>query len=197
VGVAVALVALGGCFGEPGPIVTRDVTSTWTPPAVETPTPSPSPSPTALSDDELLAALPEEAKCSLITCARATAEFMLLEEDRVITSGDLTVWNALSLDSCAYCASVRENTIARTAAGEHVLPSTTQIDGSSWTYSLDSETGDAYASAFLTTPVRIAVDTTGAMVRESEPESGTQSFQLQYVDGVWRIAAASWEPAPS
>jgi len=190
--------ALGGCFGEPGPIVTRDVTSKWTPPAVESPTltPSPSPSPTALSDEELLAALPQEAKCNQIYCARATAEFFIQEKNRVLETGDLTIWNALSLETCIYCESVRENSIARTAAGQQVLPGESTIDPDSWDYSLDSASGDAYASAQATTPVRVAVDASGAIVNETPSESGTQYFQLRFVGDVWRIVDTTWEPAP-
>ncbi|MFP5359565.1 MAG: DUF6318 family protein [Actinomycetes bacterium] len=98
---------LAGCTGDPAPIVTE--TPTLPPSPTETSSPSPSPSATALTDEELLALMPEEAARDDLFGAMATAQFFLEQYAPMFHTGDTRVWEALSAPECTYCADALEN----------------------------------------------------------------------------------------
>jgi hypothetical protein len=98
---------LAGCTGDPAPIVTK--TPTLPPSPTETSSTSPSPSATALTDEELLALMPEEAARDDLFGAMATAQFFLEQYAPMFHTGDTRVWEALSAPECTYCADALEN----------------------------------------------------------------------------------------
>src|SRR5690554_5304864 len=78
---AVVLVAgalrASACSGDPAPIVTE--TPTATPSETPSPSPTPSPSATALTDEEVIEAIPEEARHEDFPGAQEFAKFFLSE----------------------------------------------------------------------------------------------------------------------
>lgn len=109
-GAAVVLVlALAGCTGRPAPIVTELPSASPSTPASTTPAPSPSPSVTPLTDDEVLALLPDGAERTDLWGAMVTAQFFLEQYAPMFHSGDTRLWEALSADGCEYCADALEN----------------------------------------------------------------------------------------
>ncbi|WP_156165184.1 DUF6318 family protein [Demequina silvatica] len=109
---------VAGCTADAEPIVTDSPTVV----AVESPSPSstPSPTPTALSDDELLAMLPEGADRTDAIGAMVTAAFFLEQYAPMFQTGDTRVWEALSAEGCEYC--------------ENALANAVQIRDEGWTF---------------------------------------------------------------
>jgi len=148
-----------------------------------------------LTTDDLLAALPADARCDLLTCAKETAEFFLLEQDRVLETGDLTRWDALSLAECAYCGSVRENVTRIFGDGNNIAGGVTTFDENSWRYELDTDTGEAFVVVDKVTTPKQMVDSAGAVVQEIEEQRGTSTLSLLFVDGAWRVSGVSYGAA--
>lgn len=73
-----------------------------------------------LSDAELLEILPENARYDSLPGAMATAEFFMQEYPRMMSSGDTTVWDSLSLPDCAFCADRQSQAVTTHLAGTTV-----------------------------------------------------------------------------
>ncbi|WP_062460666.1 DUF6318 family protein [Demequina soli] len=109
-----AVVLAAGCTGEPGPIVTDVPTVSATPVASVSASPSPVASVSQvamepLTNEELFALMPEGANRSDLVGAMVTARFFLEQYAVMFQTGDTRAWNALSGDSCGYCADALVN----------------------------------------------------------------------------------------
>ena len=83
-------------------------------------TPSPSPTPTALSDDELLAMIPEEAQREDFFGASAFAKFFVdLYPDLFESPPKPELFNKLSAEVCKFCAGALADAAATQDAGAH------------------------------------------------------------------------------
>ncbi|WP_062301140.1 DUF6318 family protein [Demequina subtropica] len=194
---AAGVLLLSGCFGEPGPIVseTPSVAGTVAEATSPTPTPSPSAELEALTDEELIALLPERALIPDVRGAMATAEFFLEQYAPMFHTGDTRIWEALSAEGCEYCASALENAErvrdeGWTARGGEIEVIRNTQDGS-----LTSPTSAYYsievhrASAYLKSEEGI----------ESESASASRThfeFALELVDEHWMVVGVASELAP-
>ncbi|MFV0633601.1 hypothetical protein [Demequina sp.] len=122
VGIVGAFVCLvvAACGGDPEPVVTPSPSVTPTEVAATvspSPSPTPSPSATALTEEEVLAAIPEDARYEDYPSSVAFAEFFLANYQNWADE-DPQLFSALSEPSCAFCANVVDQYEAANAAGE-------------------------------------------------------------------------------
>ncbi|MDE0572713.1 DUF6318 family protein [Demequina sp. B12] len=103
---AVALLTLTACTG--GGTTTATPTPDESPTAVVTESPSASPTPTALTEEDVLAALPEAAKSESFDGAVAFSAFMAGESQALARTGDTSLFAYLSDAGCQFCLSVLE-----------------------------------------------------------------------------------------
>ncbi len=190
--VLASVVVLAGCVGDPGPIVTRMPSAVASAPGVGSETPSPSPSVMALSDDELLALMPEGAGREDLIGAMVTAQFFLEQYAEMFHTGDTRVWEALSADECGYCADaladaeqVRDE--GWVAEGGEVFIDTNQTRGAI------GESGTAtvvftanVADAYLT-------NLDGERTQTGAARSVIYGMELGLQDQVWRVERAASE----
>lgn len=102
--VGVVVGVLAGCSGDADVVVTP--TPTVTAPVVESPspiaTPTPSPSPTALTEEEVLAAIPEAARREDFWGAQEFTRFFL-ENYQEMMRDDPALFEAFSSEGCNFC----------------------------------------------------------------------------------------------
>ena len=181
---------LAGCTGDPAPIVTE--MPTVAPSPTVTSSPSPSPSATALTDEELLALMPEEAARDDLFGAMATAQFFLEQYAPMFHTGDTRVWEALSAPECTYCADALENAErvrdeGWTATGGEIVVDPARSQGL-----LDSE---ASASVLIVGDLEVATlaDAEGVSSQTGEPGAVRYGVVLKLINGQWRVAAVESE----
>lgn len=129
-----ATVSLSACTGDPGPVAS--VTPKPTPSAgvVVSETPSVSPSPAALSDEELLALIPEDARAENFGSAVNFASFFVREYQRMFLEHDSALFAFVSGDTCGFCASAlqsfaEDEAVGNTVAGGDITPDYIQARG--------------------------------------------------------------------
>ena len=158
--------------------------------ATATSSASPSPSPTPLTDAELLALMPPEAAYPDVRGAIATAKFFLEEYAPVLETGDLTVWNALSLPDCIFCESVRKNVRANATAGAFETGNTLSLDTTQVVanyYSVDGFTYVTFPYVQEAAVVHLADGSTSS----EDPgghQSGSISARMTLEGAVWRVS---------
>ncbi len=185
-----ACVGLAACTGEPEPIVTESPTAVASP--VATPSTTPSPSATAISDDELLAMMPEGAERADVYGAMMTATFFLEQYAPMFHTGDTRIWEALSADGCEYCADALANAErvrdeGWTARGGEItvdseLTQAALSSDSDATVVLESRVGDAYL-----------VSSSGVEEQTGESRRVTYAFSLTLSDSRWLVRAVASE----
>ncbi|WP_144268219.1 DUF6318 family protein [Demequina sp. NBRC 110055] len=106
-GLGVLVAVLAGCTNDPEPIVTTTPTlsPTASPAASSSPSPTPTPSPsaTALTEEEVLAQIPENARNESLGDAFAFAQFFVIESQRMMIGFDTELFAALSSTECVFC----------------------------------------------------------------------------------------------
>ncbi|WP_062287352.1 DUF6318 family protein [Demequina phytophila] len=184
--------ALAGCTADAEPIVTESPTVV----AVESPSPSASPSPspsaTALTNDELLAMMPEGAERSDVYGAMMTATFFLEQYAPMFQTGDTRVWEALSAEGCEYCAKGIENAErvrdeGWLYEGGEIVVEDRQTQG--------SMTGDDTATVLLETRLSKAevTQSDGTTTRVGRPGGVTYGVRLVLVADQWLIGGVASE----
>ena len=142
-------VSLSACTGDPAPTASPSPS-----PAVvsETPSPSPSPSPTALSEDELLALIPENARPENFGGATNFALHFLSEYPRILTGPTPDLFSLVTASDCIFCNTVKDRIDSSFEPGDSlrggeveslqtVADGGLQADGS-WSVSFDATIGD-------------------------------------------------------
>lgn len=181
---------LAGCTGDPAPIVTE--APTVAPSPTETSSPSPSPSATALTDEELLALMPEEAARDDLFGAMATAQFFLEQYAPMFHTGDTRVWEALSAPECTYCADALENAErvrdeGWTATGGEIVVNEAQTQG--------ALTSERAASVLLDAQLEAAfvANADGDTTQSGDPGDVTYGLRLELIRGHWKVAGVASE----
>ncbi len=180
-----ACVGLAACTGEPEPIATESPTAIAS--AVATPSTTPSPSATALSDDELLAMMPEGAERADVYGAMMTATFFLEQYAPMFHTGDTRIWEALSADGCEYCADALANAErvrdeGWTARGGEITVDTGQTQA--------ALTSDTEASVLLTASISAGyvAEGDGAETQTARSRDYQYGVFLAIEDGQWTVA---------
>lgn len=165
----------------------------------ETPSPtgvsaSPSASPSAsaapLTDEELLALMPEDAAYPDIRGAIATAVFFVEQFSVVYETGDLRVWDALSMPECIFCESVRSAVLAEKAIGDYETGGEITIDMDSIVANYYDVDGYWYVTFDYSQNAMALHHSDGSSEPSSDAESGSVSLRMTPVDGLWMVSGA-------
>jgi len=99
-----ATVFLSACTGGSDPVASPSPSVS----TVVTPSPSLSPSPTPLTDDELLALIPEDARGEDFLSASSFAVYFLSTYPSIVTGDDSRLFDLITDEGCIFCNNVRE-----------------------------------------------------------------------------------------
>ena len=177
---------LSGCTGDSDPVVSLSPSVT----AEATPSPSPSvsvsPTPTALSDEELLELIPEDARVESFIGASNFAKFFLLEYNRMFSTGDSRLFQALSEPGCTFCAnSLREFEDVIGSGGSVVGGGMTIEEG----LAAGGDLGDGTTNASFGIEIGEVqyLDSEGVVVDTVPPTAGRLGVLMRYRDGHWSV----------
>jgi len=182
-----ATVSLSGCTGDSDPVVTPSPSVT-----VVTPSPSASPSPTALSDEELLALIPEEARGQDFVSASNFAKFFVGAYTGLFVDGaDVGLYRALSAEGCSYCASALANAVETAQAGAH-------SEGGVFSFPDLLGRGGLRDDGFTYVAQPFALTDATTFGPEGEPlgsgrgGTGDVGVKMRFDDGAWRVYAVEF-----
>lgn len=105
VAMGAAVAVLAGCGGDPEPVVTP--TTTPTEAVTESPSPTPSPSPTELTEEEVLAAIPENARTEDFWGAQEFTRYFLENYQEMMQTAP-EGFDVLTSEDCGFCSNVKE-----------------------------------------------------------------------------------------
>ncbi|BDZ61500.1 hypothetical protein Lsed01_01301 [Demequina sediminis] len=175
---------LAGCTGDPAPIVTE--APTVAPSPTETSSPSPSPSATALTDEELLALMPEEAARDDLFGAMATAQFYAELLGTIWSGEGADAWIGLATENCGYCASQTDNLRALWAEGATARGGTVHVD-ESLTRAALAEDGAVVVELTAAVDELLRVDRDGQSTVANPAVSTEIIITLVRPGGVWLV----------
>ncbi len=184
-----ATVSLSACTGDPAPTASPSPS-----PVVvsETPSPSPSPSPTALSEDELLALIPEDAQGEDFLSASNFAKFFVGAYTELFVDGaDLNLYRTLSAEECQYCASALVNAVETAEVGAH-------SEGGLFSFPDVLGRGGLRDDGFTYVAQRFALtDATtlgpdGEQLGTGRGGTGDVGLKMRFDDGTWRVYAVEF-----
>jgi len=150
------------------------------------PPPSVSPSPTALSDEELLALIPEYARAENFGGATNFVKFVLGQYEDVYQTGDTRLWERLSADDCVFCSSVIDESAALLEDGGHREGGVITVTDEIATGGI-ADDGFTYVSRTYSVTETRDVDSSGDVIAVGPAGTGTASFKLKYGNGIWVI----------
>ncbi|WP_144276398.1 DUF6318 family protein [Demequina sp. NBRC 110053] len=191
---ATACLALAACNGAPEVEATPSPTPSLTEIAVTSPSPTPSPTTTALTEEEVLAAIPEEARSEDFPGAVSFAEFFLIESQDVFVHQDIRLLKALSLPGCVYC----ENTVEAvqtmvddgvTARGSKLTAATGAAQGgeqpdATWRVVMDVEISESDI-----------FDDNERLIDTRAPQQATLTVVLELQGSGWRVVDVASQQA--
>jgi len=183
-----ATVSLSACTGGSDPVASFGPSAS----AVATSSPSASastsPSPTPLTDEELLAMIPENARGEDFFGASAFGRFMLAEYQRMFVSYDTRLWEAVSSPDCEFCVSsvsdVRE--IAGTG-GARVGGAMTLDPASGIAKGGLRDDGFFYVGYHFVITPWTDTDGDGVVIGSGDAASGETALKMKFVDGHWMV----------
>jgi len=156
-------------------------------------TPSASPSLGPLTDAELLALMPPEAALDDVRGAVATAKFFLEQYPVVYETGDLRVWDALSMPDCVFCESVRSDVVATFADGDYVTGGLITIDETRIEANYFPDDGYTY----VTLPTDVSPSTVhhadGSTSPGTKGGAGSTSFRMSFNGSTWTVVGVGTE----
>lgn len=196
VAVTAGLMALAGCTDDPEPIVTTTPTSSASVP--ESPSPSatasssatPSPSATALTDEEVLALVPEDARDeSLAGAANFSYYFLELYPQMFVANPGIAIstFDALSSPDCDFCSSSIDSALRTADMGAHSTGGSLTFDRAAVPKGGVQDDGDWVIEFPLSAEPSTTVNSEGAQIASSDGGTGTATIGLAYVDGAWQV----------
>ena len=183
-----ATVSLSSCTGGSDPIASSSPAVS----TVVTPSPSVAASPTPLTDEELLALIPENARAENFVSASNFAKFFVNEYDTMFQKPDDEMFRYMSGVDCAFCASSLGTYADLVSAGGHRT-------GGVITTSPDLPQGglnqDGYWYVGLGFDVTASsdLDASGADVDAGPGGTATAYVKLQRLDDRWVVQGVSIE----
>ena len=117
--------------------------------------------------------------------AAAAASYFISLYPHVYATGDLTEWDALAAESCAFCSSTRDGANEVQQSGQRIEGGAITIESAEGT---EIDAGRWYSATLLATEATsVRYDGSGAVVKET-PEQRHQIFvALSFADGAWVI----------
>lgn len=191
VAMGAAVAVLAGCGGDPEPVVTP--TPTPTEAVAESPSPTPSPSPTELTEEEILAAIPENAQLETFDGAQAFVKFYVqLFPELFRANGDPELFSLLSDPGCTFCMSALEN--ARQARADDL-----STRGGSITFpdffgtGGEGEDGDWLVEHRYVEDEIEYLDADGNVVETDSLRQGTVVALIFFAEGHWSVRNIAFE----
>ena len=177
-----ATVSLSACTGGSDPIASPS------PPVstVVTPSPSVAASPTPLTDDELLALIPENARAENFVSASNFAKFFVREYQRMFVERDPRLLSILSGPNCKFCQSAQDSFAQLETASQHREGGDVTIDPMAAVGGLQGD-GTYFVTLPMSTGPTETRDAQGAVVGNSGGGSGLAAFSLRYSDAHWVV----------
>lgn len=187
---ALAVVLLAGCTAPGGP-APSPVAS-----VVVSESPSVTPSPSELSAEEkLLAQIPDAAKGDDLLAAVEMAKFFLVLHPGLYQGEDPALFEFLSLPECEFCTS-------SVAAAERELSEGRVQSGGDFIFAdklpesvIDMDSGSALIGIWVTEEAYEVSDSAGATVAERGAKLLKFSLELEFAEGLWRVAGVGFEDA--
>ena len=158
-----------------------------------TPSPIVSPSPAPLTDNELLALIPENARRSDFFGATAFVEFYVdLYPELFVDKPDTALFDFLSIDGCVFCAGALRDSAETVAASAH-------SEGGVFTFD-DSigqggprDDGFTYVGRRFTVTDTVTYFADGSEHRTVPGGTGIVALRTKFEDGVWRVYEAEFK----
>ncbi|MFV0633837.1 DUF6318 family protein [Demequina sp.] len=191
VGIVGAFVCLvvAACGADPGPVVTPSPSVTPTEVAATvspSPTPTPSPSATVLTEEEVLAAIPEDARYEDYPSSVAFAEYFLQVSQRAFVEGDARHMWALADPSCQYCSHIA-------AVVEQVAADGVSVTGGDLRRTEQRPVGGLQPDGTWRVGMEVQisertfVNAEGTVLDSTEPQVSEPVIVMAFVDGTWRV----------
>ena len=198
VGAAALAVAVmvSACNGDPEPVVTPSPTPSETVSESPPPSPTPTPSATALTEEEILAAIPEAARSEDFLGAVYFSQFFIELYPAMFTEQPETaLFAALSSPECVFCTSSLESAQASAEAG-----AISQGGEFTWTDDpLGAPRGGLEQDGFwyIEQPFSVAETTNyksdGSQGPSAPAASGLVTLKLAPVNGVWTVYGVNFD----
>ena len=185
-----ATVSLSACTGGSDPIASPSPSVS----TVVTPSPSVSPSPTPLTDDQLLALIPEDARAENFVSASNFAKFFVREYQRMLTEQDRTLFSSLSEPDCLFCNSALATFDSVVSTGGSVEGGDVAVDDGLALGGMQDD-GTYIATIHVTTAPQTNRDATGAIVEQTPEGSGLISVQMRRSGDHWVVVDVNLAPA--
>jgi len=192
--VMLAAFALTGCTGDPGPIVTETPSASASVMPSTSASPSVSPSAAPLTDEELLALMPPEAAFPDVRGAIATAEFFVEQFPIVYETGDLRVWDALSMPECTFCESVRSHVLEEITVGDHEVGGAISIDTDSVVANYYDVDGYWYVTFSYSQTPSSTMHADGTSEISGDGGTGSTSLRMTPQGSIWKVSDVGVEP---
>ncbi|MFV0284755.1 MAG: hypothetical protein ACK5IM_00010 [Demequina sp.] len=198
-----AALLLGGCTGDADPIVTSTPSPSPSVAAVDPSTSaspsasaSPSPSATALTEEEVLAAIPEDARSEgFISAVMFSRYFLELYGPMFAPPYDRGTFQSLSDDECDFCASAVDSSASAEDAGtESRGASITWLDDAPVAQGGLREDGFWYITQRYELSPRAVLDSSGSELSSDEGSRGRAGVKLGWSDGRWAVFGVEIEP---
>jgi len=159
---------------------------------VVTPSPSLSPSPTPLTDDELLALIPEDARGEDFLSASNFAKFFVgAYADLFVEGADARLYGTLSAEECQYCASALDNAAETARAGAHSEGGLFSFPDLLGRGGLRDD-GFTYVAQRFSLTDATTLGPNGEQLGTGRGGSGDVGVKMRFDDGSWRVYAVEF-----
>ena len=190
-GSLIVALSLAACTDGSTPILTDTPSPTASPSASASPDPSASLAP--LTDAELLTLLPPEAAYPDVRGAIETAIFFVAQFPIVYETGDLRVWDALSMPECIFCESVRSHVLAEVAVGDHEIGGEMTVDRNSIVANYYDVDGFTYVTFDYSQEPSTLHHADGSSEPSGDGGTGSTSYRMTLIGDVWRVSGVGIE----
>jgi hypothetical protein len=184
-----ATVSLSACTGGSDPIASPSPSVS----TAVTPSPSVSPSPTPLTDDELLALIPEDARGEDFLSASNFAKFFVdLYPELFVEKPDTALFDFLSTDGCVFCDGALRDSAETVAASAHSEGGVFTFDDSLGQGGLRDD-GFTYVGRRFSVTDTVTYLADGSEYRTVPGGKGIVALKTKFEDGVWRVYEAEFK----
>jgi hypothetical protein len=139
--------------------------------------------------------MPVEAAYPDVRGAIATAEFFLGQYDDIYATGDLAIWDALSMPPCVFCASVRGQVEAESTTGDFESGNALHVDTTNVVANFYPVDGFTYVTFQYVQDASVLHHPDGSTEPAGNGGSGSTSLRMTLVGTVWRVGGVGIEPA--
>ena len=185
-----ATVSLSACTGGSDPIASPSPSVS----TVVTPSPSVSPSPTALTDDQLLALIPEDARAENFVSASNFAKFFVRLYPSMMQNKDSELFRWLSDDACVFCQNALDSYQQLVVSNGSVTGGDMNVEEALASGGLEPD-GTTNASFDVQTTDMVFLDSAGNVTALKSGHGGRVGVGLRYDGDHWVVLGVGSESA--